>query len=202
MTTRTMGRAPATWAWLAGWTVANVLGWSFGLLLFISVGWGLQERLERGIGGAPAALVGFTLAGLAAGAVIGLLQAIALGGSGVPALGWAAATCGAYGVGLGLMMALVVALDPGQRFDPIVFPIMLIPALLLAAAQWLVLRRALSRSGWWIIAGALGFTLAFLGAMSLGGEGRELVAAAGGGLAYAVVTGPAMAWLRGQGRHP
>lgn len=198
MTTRTMGRAAAPWGWLAGWAAANVLAWGFGLLLFVWVGWGLQGRLERGVGEVPAALVAFTLAGLAAGAIIGLLQGLALRGSGVPLVRWAGATAGAYGVGLGLMMAMITALDPGPRFDPIVLPIMLIPALLLAVAQWLVLRGVLPRAGWWVAAGALGFMLAFLGAMAGGGEGRELIAAALCGLAYAAVTGPAMAWLRGR----
>lgn len=198
MTTQILGRDAAPWVWLAGWAAANVLGWGVGLLLFVWAGWGLQERLDGNIGEVPAALVAFTLAGLVVGALIGLLQGLALRGAGVPLIRWAGATAGAYGVGLGLMMASVTALDPGPRFDPIVFPIMLVPALLLAAAQWLVLRRVLARAGWWITACALGFMLAFLGAMGLGGEGRELAVAAVCGLAYAAVTGPAMAWLRGQ----
>lgn len=202
MTTQTMGRAAPPWAWLAGWTAANVLGWGFSLLLFISVGWGLQGRLERSIGDAPAALVGFALAGMAAGAILGLLQGLALRGTGVPLLRWAGATAGGYALGLGLMMAIMAALDPGPRFDPLVLPVLLLPALLLAAAQWLVLRRALARAGWWVAAGALGFVLALLIAMGLGGEGRELAVAAGSGLAYAAVTGPALAWLRGRGGRP
>ena len=198
MTTQAMGRAGAPWGWLAGWAAANVLGWGVGMLLLIWVGWGLQDWLERSIGQVAAALAGFTLAGLAAGALIGLLQGQALRGSGVPLLHWAGATAAAYGVGLGLMMALITALDPGPRFDPIVLPILLIPALLLAAAQWLVMRRALPRAGWWLAAGALGFMAAFLAAMAGGGEGRELIASALCGLIYAAVTGPAMAWMRGR----
>lgn len=198
MTTQTMGRAAAPWGWLAGWVGANVLGWGTGLLMIVAVGWGLQERLERSIGAVGAGLVAFTLAGLAAGALIGALQGAALRGFGVPLPAWAGVTTGALGVGIGLLMTSAIVLDPGERFDPGVVALVLIPGLLLALAQWRVLRLALPRAGWWVAAGTIGFVIAFLGAMASGGEGRELIAAALCGLAYAAITGPALVWLRAQ----
>lgn len=199
MTTRTMGRAAVPWGWLAGWLAANLLGWTAGLLLLITLGWGLAERLEPALGEAGALVAGFLAGGLAGGALLGLLQGAALRDAGVSLAGWTAATAGGLAVGFALMMAVVATLFRDQIFGLAATPFLLLIGLVLALAQWLVLRPALPRARWWIAVGALGFALAFASTLGLGGEGREAFAAAACGLVYAAVTGPALVWLRARG---
>lgn len=198
MTTQTMGRAAAPWGWLVGWVGANVLGWTAGLLLLISLGWGLTERLAPALGEVGAIVAGFLAGGLAGGALLGLLQGAVLRDAGVSLAGWTAATAGGLVVGFALMMAVVATLFRDQIFGLAALPFLLFIGLVLAPAQWLVLRPALPRARWWVVVGALGFTLAFACTFVLGGEGREAFAAAACGLVYAAVTGPALVWLRAQ----
>ncbi|MCH8876688.1 MAG: hypothetical protein IIA89_07665 [Chloroflexi bacterium] len=56
-------------------------------------------------------------------------------------------------------------------------------------AQWLVLRRQVSRPGWWVLASIMGLAVAFAlsGAFALGG--------ALGLVVYGAITGAVMVWL-------
>ena len=107
---------------------------------------------------------------------------------------WVAATAAGLGLGFASVIPLLVLLDTAGA-DPRAIVLMALAGLILAAAQWLVLRRALPVAWWWLPAGALGLMLLFLCGLLLGGEGREALSLAVGGLVYAAVTGGALAAL-------
>lgn len=191
------GRAGrALWGWWAG---ANVLGWTAGLLLTLSLGWGIAERLDVRVGEAAAAGIGWLAGGLLGGGLLGLLQAAALRELGVPFGRWVLATALGLGIGLGAVIPLLVALEtvgPDLR----AVALMAVAGLIMAAAQWLALRRAVARAWLWLPAGALALALLFLIAALLGGEGREVLASSVGGLLYTLVTGGALALMRRGGQ--
>jgi hypothetical protein len=182
------------WRQAAGWVAANLLGWMAGIWLGASLGWGITERLDGTLGEPGAAALGWLVGGLVGGAIVGLLQAAVLRERGVAFGPWVAATAVGLGLGLAAAIPALVIFEP-QDAGPLAIALMALAGLILAAPQWLVLRRALQGAWWWLPAGALGLALLFLCGVLLGGEGRELLAAGAGGLAYAAVSGGALAAL-------
>jgi hypothetical protein len=182
------------WRQAAVWVAANLLGWVAGLWLGAGLGWGIAERLDGALGEPGAAALGWLAGGLVGGAIVGALQAAVLRERGVAVGPWVAATAGGLGLGMAVVIPLLVILET-QGADSRAIALMPLAGLILAAAQWLVLRRALPGAWWWLPAGALGLMLLFLCGVLLGGEGRELIAIVAGGLAYAVATGGALATL-------
>lgn len=140
-------------------------------------------------------LVGWLVAGLVGGGVIGLLQAAVLKERGVAFGRWILATALGLGLGLATAFPLLLGLFPGDGPDPRSALILSIAGLILAAAQWLVLRRAVARAWLWLPAGALALALFFLVGLLLGGQGREVIAFSAGGLVYAAITGAALALI-------
>lgn len=198
MATLKAERARAGWAFWAWWVAANVLGWTAGLMLCIVLGWGIAEGITGAVGEVAAAGVGWLAGGLVGGGLIGILQAAALKELGVPFGRWTLATSLGLGLGLGAAFPLLVALETYGP-DPRAVALMACAGLVLAAAQWSVLRRAVTRAWLWLPAGALAMTALFLVAAILGGEGREVLASAASGTLYAGVTGAALApMLRGR----
>jgi hypothetical protein len=182
------------WREAGAWAAANLLGWAAGLWLGLSLAWGITERLEAALGMLSAASLGWLLGGLVSGAVVGPLQAAALRGRGVAFGPWVAATAVGLGLGFAAVIPALVVFEP-QESGPLAIALMAVAGLGPGVAQWLVLRRALPGSWWWIPASAVAVALLFLCGVLLGGEGRELLAAGAGGLAYAVMTGGALAAL-------
>jgi hypothetical protein len=108
-------------------------------------------------------------AGAVEGAMLGLAQAHVLRRA-LPTVhrgGWVAAT--AAGAALAWMIGLVPMLTDGRLFQlPIVLvvaSVALLGAALLGSigtAQWLVLRRRIDRSGWWIASTAAAWTFGLI----------------------------------------
>ena len=66
-------------------------------------------------------------------------------------------------------------------------------------AQWCVLRRQVSRPGWWVLASTVGFVVNFVVGvvryMAVGVEGGWVVGSVMGGALYGAITGGVLVWL-------
>ena len=87
-------------------------------------------------------------------------------------LSWVAASTAAILLGFGIMYALIFlakAVLPGinedRIFGSLMFPVL---ATVLGALQWVVLRRRIPRSGWWILVTGVGMLVGVALSLSLG----------------------------------
>lgn len=173
------------------WVVANALGELFGLGTVAAVGFLMFRHSGEPEGGLQAlAFAGtFVLLGAFEGVVIGLAQRHVLRTLLPSVRGWVLATVGGALVAwtLGMVPSTIASLAPrGQEaasFEPPLALVLLLASglgavagPLLAAIQWLSLRKALSGGAWlWLPANAaawaLGMPIIFLGA-----QGNEFTA--------------------------
>ncbi len=163
------------------WALATTIGSMAGF----GVGKVLQNAIWQGLPGDWVCCMVF------AGTSIGLLQALVLRREISGAGWWVLAST----VGLPLGLALGGALGSALQ-SPSVQPIVVAPSI--GAAQWLVLRRRVSRAGWWILASVLGWGGGAATAEALGrivGGSSILFLSGALGLVVGVVTGGALVWL-------
>ena len=138
--------------------------------------------------------IGFACLGI----IPGVLQWLLLRRE-VPGLGWWAAMSSA-GLALGFFLAMLPMNMAGVD-GPQVAPLFTLGFGLMGAVpgflQWLLLRRRVPRSGWWVLASGVGMAgcgMAYLG-LTRGSDVRIAWGGAAGGAVYAAVTGIVLAWL-------
>lgn len=183
-------RVSVNWfVWLQ-WAFASGLGGAVGFALADAVLDTFSEALYR----AMAEIVIFGLFG----AAMGTLQWLVLRRHFSQAGWWVAVSAvGGTLVGIG-------AASYGSRVKVNLVIVYGLVGVILGALQWLVLRRRISRSGWWMVASPLGWALAVLAVQSLDRLGlmRGLSETIGLILAFGLagtvagfVTGGLLVWL-------
>ncbi|WP_142057840.1 hypothetical protein [Pseudarthrobacter sp. B4EP4b] len=140
-------------AFLRKWVVAVTAGEALGFTIPAAVGGVLAVAAAPGFLVYPLMIA----AGACEGALLGLGQSIGFGSSVVRRSSWVAATAAGAAVAwsIGMLPSTIAGFDPGS---PSVIPWILVGAVLLLvsipALQWLVLRRVVRPSLWWIPANA------------------------------------------------
>ena len=129
---------------------------------------------------------------IVAGVVTGVLQWLLLRryirGAGwwvlATVIGWQAGFAAVGAIGLFIILDLDVYGVPTAGLSGLQF------GAVVGLAQWLVLRRQVAREGWWILVGAIGWTMSFLVARDVGAAlGGIATGALGGTLGALVVVG-------------
>jgi hypothetical protein len=186
--------------WLE-WTLATLVGYGVGILV------ALPWTINFAYAGQPEMLIGLA-SGVVWGATVGIAQWQVLRRHARQIDGWwVLATLVGAMLGLGLGMALAEAVnlpslmvaERGASAFVHALPIVLqtsltgaVVGVVLGAAQWLVLRRAIHPAGWWIIASGLGWMIG----MGLGAALADVITIIGAllvtGIASGVLTGLAM----------
>ncbi len=198
------------WRWTVATATGELLGFAAPATLAPLAAWVMTERLGTVPGGAMMAVA--VVAGVVEGAVLGFAQWLVLRRA-VRSMAWqewVLVTALAAGVAYILGMTPSTLAD-STTLSPIVFVgIWIVLGALLVTSigfgQWLVLRRYIRKSGWWVLANALawplGVAIPIVGMMMVP-DGSPVwlwvvVGIASGVLMGAVVgsiTGVAMAWL-------
>ena len=174
--------------WLA-WFLASSMGYGIGALLGMSFAYRLfpTDTFANDI----------TL-GIVMGATGGYFQWVVLRER-IPGAGlWGIASA----LGLGSAIGAVIAANLEENYAPAVFLIGSVFGVVSGILQWLILRRKLSRAGWWLLAnlvgslvGAIAFSIAIaiseMGNWGLAAMALGLVFGAGNG----AITGAALVWL-------
>ena len=176
--------------WLQ-WALASGLGSAVGFALADAVLNTFSEALYK----AMAEIVIFGLLG----AAMGTLQWLVLRRHFSQAGWWVAASA----VG-GTLVGIIGAASYGSKVKVNLVIVYGLVGIILGALQWLVLRRRISRSGWWMVASLLGWALAVLAVQSLDrlglmrGLSETIGLILGSGLAgtvVGIVTGGLLVWL-------
>ena len=193
-------RTPVDWRLWLQWMLASTVGWAVGGGLSGSLG-SIQVGYVGGM------TVGATGAGVLQWLV--LRQRIARAGWWVLATMLSSAVVGGLIVAMGFVggkaWGATWSADPGRVVGGLAG--MGLFGTVLAALQWLVLRRQVARAGWWVLAGGVGWVAgAPLGAVLGGGLSGVLgwsgsgasdwaLTWAGVGAVYGAITGRVLVWL-------
>jgi hypothetical protein len=141
-----LGLERAEWRFWSRWVLASAVGWS--------VGWAMGWPLP----GAEAWAIGVRFA--IAGAVVGTAQRIVLRKRVYWSSGWVLASAVAVAVGETMGFAVSVAMDSAGAFAGAVgVGVSLVIAVavsgaVVGTAQWIVLRKRVYGSSWWVLASA------------------------------------------------
>ena len=176
--------------WL-GWFLASAIGYGIGAVLGVSFAYRFfpTDTFD------PAN--GITL-GVVMGAIGGYVQWIALreqiAGAGL----WGLASA----IGFGLAMTALIAVDPDENSAMAGVFVAAVFGLVSGMLQWLILRRKVPRSGWWLLANLLGSlvgTIAFPIAVAISETGNWslaiIVFGMGFGAGNGAMTGAMLVWL-------
>jgi hypothetical protein len=174
--------------WLA-WFLISLIGFGIGAVLGMPFSYGLFPTDPL-----PAAIT----FGIVMGATGGYFQWVVLreriAGAGL----WGMASA----LGLGSAIGAVIAANLEENYAPAVFLIGSVFGVVSGILQWLILRRKLSRAGWWLLAnmvGSLVGAIAFSIAIAIGEMGNWGLAAMALGLVFGAgngaITGAALVWL-------
>jgi hypothetical protein len=182
--------------WLQ-WTVTGAITTLAGAMLAFTIMWGVAEVVEDALGETAAALVAGAIFGALIGVGISVGQAIVLRGRGINHTRWIVHSALFSAIGSAVAWFAVFALmDVDTMPEAIAGVVMgLAVGLPLGIGQWLVLRIHLKSTNLWVPATALALTIAFVAALPLSGEGRELLALGTFSLLAAAFTGVAMTWM-------
>ncbi len=149
-----------THAWLSGlgWTLANTAGWF--------LGYGLMDYVLRGLGWlsntTPMAIQGVIYT--AGAGILALWQWLPLRSRVHQPIAWLALSVLGFAAGWSgyRLVEAVTVRNAGEEgiAGPMLF--FTVIGLAVGVAQWLMLRRALERAGWWVAANAVGWALGSL----------------------------------------
>jgi len=132
--------------------------------------------------------------GASIGAVVGVLQWLVLRRRVSKAGWWILASTAGLAVAFAVVYLAVAYGSPGDLDD---VAAMALGGAVMGTLQWLVLRRQVSRAGWWVLASTVGWGLC--GAVAAAGDDAEgmiaFVSLVGGGVVLGAVTGAALVWL-------
>jgi hypothetical protein len=179
--------------WLA-WFLASVMGYGMGAVLGVSVAYGLFNRDPFDT------VMGVTL-GTVMGATGGYFQWVVLreriAGAGL----WGLASA----LGFGSAMGAMEAANTGENYAMAGFLMGCIFGIVSGILQWLILRRKVTRAGWWLLANLFGslvgaFAIPLAAAISESGNWGLAVMTFGlvFGAGNGAITGAALVWLLGQ----
>ncbi len=181
------------WALWLYWVLASIVGVVLGVAVPEDVVGAVVGAVDRAVPFAAmplplavAAAVIYAVDGAVVGAVVGVMQWVVLRRQITRAGWWVLAST--VGVAVGPVVALSLAV--GGAVDGAV--IYAVVGAVVGVMQWVVLRRQITRAGWWVLASTVGVGVAV--AMS----GVVDVAVSGG--IYGTITGATMAWLLRQRR--
>jgi hypothetical protein len=176
--------------WLA-WFMASVMGYGMGAILGTGLAYGPSFRdLPEGVLG--------ILTGIVMGATGGYFQWVVLReritGAG---LWWSASA-----LGFGTAMGAVAASNTDESYAIAIVLMGSVLGVISGIPQWLVLRRKVPRSGWWLVASCIGSLVGLLDfhfVLALGEAGKWTQAILTFGLlfgaGYGAITGAALVWL-------
>ena len=177
-----------------GWTLASAAGFALGGMLSLPIAYGIGEIVMEAVNETIGFAVAGALFGIFAGGGLGAGQQLVLqlktGWGGMWALASAAAAMIVWAIAFPLFITIgEPASSPAGAVIAIVF------GLALGIGQWLVLRNHLPGAGRWILITTASLALAIGLALTLDGEGRELLSLGIAGLLAGALTGLGMAWL-------
>jgi hypothetical protein len=177
-----------------GWTLASAAGFLVGGMLSLPIAYGIGEIVAEAVNETIGFAVAGALFGIFAGGGLGAGQQIVLqlktGWGGKWALASAIATAIVWAIAFPLFITIgEPASSPAGPVIAILF------GLALGIGQWLVLRVHLPGAGRWVLVTTFSLALAIGVALSLDGEGRELLSLSAAGLIAGALTGLGMAWL-------
>ncbi len=163
------------------WLMAGAFGWGQGVY------WGWYTPTDpKTLQVIPTVILAGYLGVAVGGILIGVLQWLVLRRHLARSGWWVLASLGAVAVvGVAVFGVGLVNTDVGWFGGVSVF------GTAVGVLQWLVLRRHLARSGWWVLASTVGWVVG----MPLG----DIVGPPGLGAAYGAITGTALVWLLRQG---
>ncbi len=191
----TVKRAAQSYAgFWGGWTLASAAGFTFGGMMSLPVAFGLGQVAMEATNETIGFAVTGALFGIFIGGGLGSGQQVVLKlKTGWGSLwGWASALATAIVWAIAFPL-FITAGEPAS--SPAGAIIAVLFGLALGVGQWLVLRNHLLGAGRWITVTTVSLALALGLALSLGGEGRELLSIGAAGLLAGALTGLGMTWL-------
>ena len=198
-------RAQVGWGFWLRWVLASTMGLTVGfavglIMLFVGAFMLFAATLEFDETLTLTPVMFATMLAAAVGASVGIAQWLVLRWWQVSRAGWwvlASAVGAAVGGAAGAIVISAATLDFAEvvgetlTLTLTLTPVMLILVTMFGAsvgiAQWLVLRRQVSRSGWWVLASIVGFAVGV--AVSI------VVDRVVGFAVYGAITGGVMVWL-------
>ncbi len=182
------------WLW---WVLASTVGWLLGFLVGFIGGHAVEEILPS---------YGNAAIGAGLGAGVGIMQWLILRRQVSRAGWWVLASI--VGLAVAPVVGTAVALAGGYSITPESFGV-LVGWIVVAAVggamagimQWLILRRQVSRAGWWVLASTVGWGVSVAVWEGVAALGRAMgffpfaVALVGGGVGLGSITGIMLIWL-------
>jgi len=176
------------------WTLASATGFMIGGMLAIPIAYGLGEIVAD----ATNESVGFVFVGaffgLFVGGGFGLGQQIVLQFTVGLGRKWALISALAGAIALAVAFPLLISTGDSMS-TPAGAAMAILFGLALGTGQWYVLREYMPQASRWVLVTTASLTLALGVALSLDGEGRELLSFGIGALLAGALTGLGMAWL-------
>ena len=186
----------AGWGFWLGWVVASTVGFFVGFWLGFILGLIIIGE-DNGIN-LLRSILGYFMFGTSIGAMTGVLQWLVLRGR-VSRVGWWVLASTA-GLAVARGGAAAVASGNSEVLGSFEIAVMALGGAMTGILQWLVLRRQVSRAGWWVLASTVGWGLG----MTMEGAGLVLLYVwgtpayllwVGSGAVLGAVTGGALVWL-------
>lgn len=185
------------WGFFGRWTGITTLTGIAGVAIVIGVMWTVASALEPLLGMTAALAVGGGLFGASIGLGIGGGQAIALRENALNVPRWLVASTLSAGIATAAAFASIFGFMGG--WDMPLWQIGLVVGsnigLSMGVAQWLFLRRIVSGAAAWVLITLVAFTIGFVAAFGVDGEGRELISFSLMALIAAAGTGLGATWL-------
>lgn len=184
----TVERSRVGWRFWLLWVLASTVGSLAGFFVGFVVGAVVEEILPNYGSAAIAAGVG---------AGVGILQWFVLRWRVSRSGWWVLASI--LGLAVAAVLGTAVALAGGDPTTPWGFAgVLVVGGAMAGLMQWFVLRRQVSRAGWWVLASTVGWAVSgpVLGlSAQYGMYFSPLVVSLGGGVGLGAVTGLALVWL-------
>ncbi len=184
----------AGWGFWLGWVVASTVGFFVGFWLGFILGLIIIGE-DNGIN-LLRSILGYFMFGTSIGAMTGVLQWLVLRGRVSKAGWWILASIPA---GYGIFLAGDIGIEESLNFGTLLSSIGVVAlgGAVAGILQWLVLRRQVSRAGWWVLASTVGWALGVtvmdaLEYMYGTPDDLQLVVT---GAVLGAVTGGALVWL-------
>lgn len=178
-------RSQVGWGFWLRWVLASTVGLAVGFAVIFA----LIEALRESVAEAPP----IAATGAVIGTSIGIAQWVVLRSKFVRPGWWVLASAAGFAVAFGAIGAV-------EEVEAIAFAVGVASV---GIAQWLVIRTAVPRSGWWVLASAVSIAVGFAIIFALPeavGEAvsyaiAETIAAGIGGAVVGAITGGVLVWL-------
>ena len=193
-------RAQVGWGFGLRWVLASTVGLAVGG----AVGFAVVDAVPEAVGFTVSVAVSWAVAGASMGTAQWLVLRRHIPGAGW----WVLASTVGLAVGFAVALAvseavgLTVGLTGGSHFSSEPVALVLFGAVAgasMGTAQWLVLRRQVSQTGWWVLASIVGVALSVAVFFTVTAGVEEAAGVAGGGAlsgaVYGAITGGVLVWL-------